>query len=323
MTASKRQKGAIARAAPAFAGPAERKSATVDVENDRPEVKVNTIVYATDFYSCSENAGDYAWLLAEYFSAALLVTHAFLLTQAAMEVEQGLHKRSRQREELEVRLRQKSDSLTKGSVSAVPVLLEGNPNEVIPKLADNHAPSMLVLGTHGGSRLEHEVMGSVAEKILRSTRWPCLTIGPQTPRINDKTRLFRRILYATDLTPATTHAAMFALSFSEQAGGTLDVLNVVPEIAEEDPAGWEQLRKQHVEELERLVPRQAREFSSPNTYVESGRAHQRIMRHLEEDSIDLLVLGIRRAPFLSLEMRTSGAFRIIANAPCPVLTIMG
>ena len=68
---------------------------------------------------------------------------------------------------------------------------------------------------------------------------------------------------------------------------------------------------------------QANEFCSPHTFVEPGTAYERIMGHLEKDAIDLLVLGIRKTPFLSLEMRTSGAFRLIANAPCPVLTVMG
>jgi hypothetical protein len=33
------------------------------------------------------------------------------------------------------------------------------------------------------------------------------------------------------------------------------------------------------------------------------------------------VLGIRRTSHIDMEMRTSGAFRIIVDAPCPVLTI--
>jgi hypothetical protein len=33
------------------------------------------------------------------------------------------------------------------------------------------------------------------------------------------------------------------------------------------------------------------------------------------------VLGLRKTSHLGLEMRTSGAFRIIVDAECPVLTI--
>ena len=78
------------------------------------------------------------------------------------------------------------------SVEAIPALLEGNPKDAIPQLADRNEPSMIVLGTHGGSRLERGIIGSVAEKILRSTRWPALTVGPQVQPVSSKTLPFER-----------------------------------------------------------------------------------------------------------------------------------
>jgi hypothetical protein len=57
------------------------------VIGDRPELNLKTVIYATDFSPCSRNAGLYAARMAAYFSAKLLVTHAFTLEQAALEVE--------------------------------------------------------------------------------------------------------------------------------------------------------------------------------------------------------------------------------------------
>jgi hypothetical protein len=54
-------------------------------------LNLNSIVYATDFSLCSQNAGMYASRLARYFSSRLLVTHAFTLTQPAMETEIDSH----------------------------------------------------------------------------------------------------------------------------------------------------------------------------------------------------------------------------------------
>ncbi len=293
------------------------------VVDDRPELDINAVVYATDFSVYSEKAGHYAQLLAKQFSATLLVAHAFLLTQAAMEVELGRHTQSRQREDLQAILAQKAHAFDSESVKAVPVLLDGNPHEVIPALAEKHAPSMIVLGTHGAGRIEHGLIGSVAEKILRSVRWPCLTIGPNALAAVDGAIPFRRILYATDLTAAAAHAAVFALAFAEASGGTIDVLNVVSEGTLADPAQSAELQSRYYHALDQLIPQQAREFCNPRTFVKTGNAHDRIMGHIREHEIDLLVLGIRKTSHLSLEMRTSGAFRLIADAPCPVLTITG
>ncbi len=293
------------------------------IVGERPEISVNAVVFATDFSTCSENAGNYAQLLASLFSASLLVTHAFLLTQAAMEVEMGRRKTSRQREDLLTQLTQKATALGSATLNAVPVLLEGNPHQVIPALAEKHAPALIVLGTHGAGVIEHELIGSVAEKILRSTRWPCLTVGPHTPRTSTGTLPFRRILYATDLTPAAAHAAVYALTFAEAAGCDLDVLNVVPESSADQNNRLAELEQHYRHALDKLVPNHVRDFCNPRTFVRTGNAHDRILAHIRENNVDLLVLGIRRTSHLGLEMRTSGAFRLIADAPCPVLTITG
>jgi hypothetical protein len=59
----------------------------VPVVGNKPELNLSSVVYATDFSLCSQNAGLYAAQLAQYFSAKLLVAHAFTLSQPAMEVE--------------------------------------------------------------------------------------------------------------------------------------------------------------------------------------------------------------------------------------------
>jgi hypothetical protein len=71
------------------------------------------------------------------------------------------------------------------------------------------------------------------------------------------------------------------------------------------------------------VPQQAREFCDPRTFVEVGNAHDQILEHIRERSIDLLVLGVRKSSPLEIKMRSSGAFPLIVDAPCPVLTITG
>lgn len=293
------------------------------IVGERPEININSVIHATDFSTCSENAGNYARLLASHFSARLLVTHAFLLTQAAMEVELGRRIPSRQREDLKAQLAHRAEALSTPSLQAEPVLLEGNPHQVIPVLAEEHAPALLVLGTHGAGLVEHELIGSVAEKILRSTRWPCLTVGPHTRPTTATTLPFRRILYATDLTPSAARAAVYALTFAEAASCDLDVLNVIPEGSPEEPTRVAELEELYKHALDQLVPQRVSEFCSPHTYVKTGRAYDRIIDHITENNIDLLVLGIRKTSHLGLEMRTSGAFRLIAHAACPVLTVTG
>lgn len=290
------------------------------VIGDMPELNLKTVVYATDFSPCSKKAGLYAARLAAYLSAELLVTHAFTLAQAALEVEIGDRLLSQQRSDLTELLSKEATLLRADPVKAIPVLLEGDPEYVVPGLADMHEPSMIVLGTHGGGRIERGIIGSVAEKILRSTQWPALTVGPQ---VEPPAQIlpFKRILFATDFTVAAANAAIHALTFAEAFRAEIDVLNVIQESAIEHPDRLADLQTHFFTALDTLVPQSAKEFCDPRTYVAVGGAHHKILEHIRERSIDLLVLGIRKTSHISMEMRKSGAFRIIVDAPCPVLTI--
>jgi nucleotide-binding universal stress UspA family protein len=249
------------------------------------------------------------------------VAHAFTLSQAALEVEVSDRRLSQQRKDLEHLLSKEAALLAADSIEAIPTLLEGDPKDVIPGLADSYEPSMIVLGTHGGGRLERGVIGSIAERILRSTRWPALTVGPRVKPVSSRTFPFARILFATDFTDAAANAATYAVTFAEVLGAKIDVLNVIQDDAIEHPDRLSELQARFFSALDGLVPQQAKEFCDPRTYVAVGKAHDQILEHIRERSIDLLVLGIRRTSHLSMAMRTSGAFRIIVDAECPVLTI--
>ena len=289
--------------------------------SDRPEMNLKTVVYATDFSLCSQNAGLYAARIASYFSATLLVTHAFTLSQAALEVEINKSRVSQQRKDLETLLSRNALLLGAESIGTISTLLEGDPQDVIPALANSNTPAIIVLGTHGGGRLERGIIGSIAEKILRSSQWPTLTVGPQVPPVSSQTFPFARILFATDFTVAAAKAAIYAVTFAEVFGAKIDVLNVIQDDGIEHPDRLSDLQNRYFSALDGLVPQQAKEFCDPRTYVAVGRAHDQILEHIRERSIDLLVLGIRKTSHLSMEMRTSGAFRIIVDAACPVLTI--
>jgi len=289
--------------------------------NDKPVLDLKTVVYATDFSLCSQNAGLYAARIAAYFSAKLLVAHAFRLSQAALEVEAGDRKVSQQRVDLKNLLSKEALLLGMNSMEVTPTLLEGDPKDAIPRLADRNGPSMIVLGTHGGGRLERGIIGSVAEEILRSTRWPALTVGPKVQSVTPKTLPFERILFATDFTPVAASAATYAVMLAEAFGARIDVLNVIHDSVIGHPEPLSDLRNRFYGILDGLLPQQALEFCDPITFVTMGNAFDRILEHIREQSIDLLVLGIRKTSHLGMEMRTSAAFRIIVGAECPVLTI--
>jgi nucleotide-binding universal stress UspA family protein len=220
------------------------------------QLELKAIVYATDFSSYSQNAGNYASLLARQFNADLLAAHAFVLTNPAMEAEAEARPpvKSMQRKELEDALAAVARRHGEGLRRAVPVLIEGDPRELIPRLAKENTPSLVVLGTHGRGRIERGIVGSVAERILRATSSPSLTVGPAVPACDPAHATFRRILYATGLSAADVHGAPYALAMAQAFDASLDVLHVVNPDDVKHPDRFSEIQRQFHALLEKLVP---------------------------------------------------------------------
>lgn len=57
-------------------------------------------------------------------------------------------------------------------------VLVGDPAECIVEQARAQGSDLIVMGTHGRRGLEHAIFGSVAEKVVKNSATPVLTINP-------------------------------------------------------------------------------------------------------------------------------------------------
>jgi nucleotide-binding universal stress UspA family protein len=58
----------------------------------------------------------------------------------------------------------------------------GDPVDEIVRFAEEERADMIVMATHGRTGLSHALMGSVAEKVVRRSTVPVLTVKPKTMR---------------------------------------------------------------------------------------------------------------------------------------------
>ncbi len=189
-------------------------------------IRLDTIVFATDFSPASHNAGLYASAVSMHFGTQLVVAHAFTMVQAAREAEVLTSRPSMQRRDLDHDLALAAEILDAGQGKTEAVLLPGDPCTAVPELAQRRHPSLLVLGTHGGGSIDRFVLGSTAEGVLRNSRGAALTIGPKVNILHAGALNIQRILYGTDCSPEAAHAAPVAVALAEAFGAELDVLNV-------------------------------------------------------------------------------------------------
>lgn len=67
-------------------------------------------------------------------------------------------------------------------IKLIPVVRFGNPASEIKKFAEEEQVDLVVIATHGRTGLEHMVMGSVAEKVVRLSNIPVLAVKPHPMR---------------------------------------------------------------------------------------------------------------------------------------------
>jgi nucleotide-binding universal stress UspA family protein len=136
-------------------------------------IVMKQILVATDFSEASAAAMDYGRALARTFGASLHLLHVaenpFLRPTAADP--------HALREATVRRLAGRLTEDDKGALRATAVLdTSDEPANAIVKYAAAHAIDLIVMGTHGRGVVAQILVGSVAEKVVRTAPCPVLTV---------------------------------------------------------------------------------------------------------------------------------------------------
>ena len=134
------------------------------------------ILTAIDFSESSDFAFEYALTLARQFQAELTVMHVInepgfyvphiSFEQLEKEIEEGAEKM----------MEKFCQTKMGGFTTYTTIVVAGIPYEEILRKAEETGASLIVLGTHGRTGIDHLIFGSTAERVVRSAACPVLTI---------------------------------------------------------------------------------------------------------------------------------------------------
>jgi nucleotide-binding universal stress UspA family protein len=198
--------------------------------------------------------------------------------------------------------------------------------------ADKLSAELVVMGTHGRSGFERLLLGSVTEKVLRTSPVPVLTVPSHAPDVVRAGRdPFRQILYATDFSPGSEHALRYAASLAEHAAAPLTILHAVehlsagydpiPVMAFDVTAYNTSLEEAATARLRTFVPDAIRLGCDTDDVVTSGKPYMEILRIASERQVDLIVLGVHGRSALDRLVFGSTTEHVVRRATCPVLTV--
>lgn len=140
---------------------------------------IQRILCATDFSTASTHAYQYAIELASKLTAEVILIHAYQIPAYTLPdgmVEVPIEIESNVRERLREQLQQFVHSIDTKEVNVRTQLSDGVPYVEITHAARELKADLIVIGTHGRTGLAHLLLGSVAERVVRTSDVPVLTI---------------------------------------------------------------------------------------------------------------------------------------------------
>jgi nucleotide-binding universal stress UspA family protein len=266
------------------------------------------IVCPVDFSDLSAAALRLAAHLANSTGAGLTLAHAwrfdvppyFTPDRAGEFVEQYRGAAGAARQALE-----EFASRTAGLTGAEILVEEGDPVSVVLDVSQRARADLVVMGTHGRGGLQRLMLGSVAERVLRSSRIPVLTVRGSDHGGGE-------VLCPVNDSEASRKAARVAADMAVALNTGLTLLHV------EEPSG-----ARRIDDFSGCLGQGGqRPACVVRELRRTGDAAEEIIREARESGAQLLVIGAEHKAFFDATVLGSTTVRVVRHAPCAVLTVV-
>lgn len=289
---------------------------------------IDRILVGIDFTEAAEVAFTQAINLSRKTGAGLFVVHAVAAREArrpggSLDANPGGgdDRRAGTLARLEEMCRRGRDA----GVDTHHRIVEAEPDEGIPKLAEALSAGLIVVGTPARSRLRDVFIGSVAERLSRLSQKRVLVARPRASARGG----YNHILLPTDFSPSADEALAAAVAVVS-AGGVIEVVHFwhMPLVA---ASYWvpgkiaDSQRRMLRNEIDALGDELTSRFEARHPKIsfddEEKPAAAGILERIRSGVYDLVVMSSRGRRGLRRWASGSLAASTLRHAPCSVLVI--
>ena len=280
------------------------------------DISFKQLLVATDLSPASLLSLPYVVAIARRFDSTVFVAHVIPMfvyetarPQSIQAVTTECHAGAQEK------LTEITGKLRAEAIEARTLLGEGDVGVVLSEWIDKHRFDLIAMGTTGRSGVRKLVLGSMAEEMIRVAECPVLTVGPEI--YNEGPSALKDILCATDFSPDSAHAVLYARSLAERSASRLIIVHV--RLAGEEQESERALRQR----LNELVVSRADLPALSEVVVAEGKPGDKILEIANQHAADLIVIGVRGVgsmPRLASHFGST-AHNIVLRARCPVLTV--
>lgn len=300
-------------------------------------LQFKTIVVPTDFSDQSQVALNFAIALARQFGSTIHCVHVIdqryleggggdAIYVSAGHVEETLRGI---REHALKRLTHMTKKAAAYQLKAESHVREGRPVEQIQTIAGELDADLIVVATHGRSGLDHMLLGSTTEKLLRKASVPVLTVRPHTHgglHADVETLDIKKILVPLDFSDFSHKALPTAVEFAKTFGSTVVLVHVVDtwlDYPEWGPAVEINNSPHLIKAAEEEIARVAGELNGLTTeqHVLSGVPHRALDDLMKAQNIDLTIMTTHGRSGIAHFLLGSTTEKVIRTSPAPVLVL--
>ena len=290
-------------------------------------MKFKKILVPVDFSDFSDNAVEFALLMAERFNAEVMLLHAVLLFEEDPDEEEHLEAYEnliqQQENERTKKMKPHHKSGEKRGVTVDSVLLRGvSAADAILDFMSGKDFDLIVMGTHGRSGLGKWFHGSVTEKVVRFSRIPVVTVHKDYSR-----EKIEKILVPIDFSEYSKIAIHQGKVIAEEFKAAIEFMHVVEQDAHPEfyYISSDPILKANPE-LKKHISENLKKYSAVSEeeaafVVLEGKVHGQIVEYAEDNDIDLIVMPTRGMSDLEHIVLGSTTERVVRVATCPVLTV--
>ena len=292
-------------------------------------MRIERLLLATDFSDWAGRAEEYACSLAASWQAHLTV-------MTVLEFPPGLNPDYPVNHQyLTHRMSEASDQLadfkqcaSRRGISAATRITTGIPSQEINAAAQAEDSDLIIVGTRGKTGLAHVLLGSTAERVIRTA--PCPVLAVHTAKDETATErgiCLERILVPIDFSDCSLDALEYAALVAKQAKASIELLHVLEPVTYglDFTLVHANERMQHRERLMKRLDELAAALSATGIPVKShlrgGVPVDTILEDVRALRSDLVVMGTHGRRGLSHVMAGSVAEAVLRRATGAILTV--
>jgi nucleotide-binding universal stress UspA family protein len=292
-------------------------------------LEIKLILCPIDFSELSVRAYYHALSVAGHYQAKVAALHVVDLSRYPsldFAATAGLYHEAIRAfcDNAEEQLRKFAKSHTNSEIQPELSVEIGNAPDTILSFAEARNADVIVMGTHGRRGYDRLMLGSVTDRVMRTSRRPVLVVckppHESTAGADERghsVHHLSRILFCADFSENSERALKYAISLTSEYDAELTLLHVLEKVPR--PAKAAETITAATEQLEKLIPAEARKTLKIATAVRIGKAYEQIIQFALESQIDLAVMGVRGRGELDLAVFGSTTYRVMQLGPCPVI----